>query len=85
MSTFQRYGNDKVVIDLSSYIYLRYRTGNKFDGLIFDATDTGGHAVYLRSSAHYTKFNNCVFYNAPCGWNIRLRRVRLHDRNPGGQ
>ena len=62
--TFQRHGDDVVVIDLASYIYMRYRTGNKFIGLIFDFADTGGHGIYLRSSTHYTQFIDCVFYGA---------------------
>ena len=62
--TFQSNGSDKVVFDLSDDIYLRYDDNDVFDGIVFDARDTGDYAVYLRSDARHTTFRNCVFYGA---------------------
>ncbi len=62
--TFQRNGTDKVVFDLTGDMYLRYDDNYIFDGIIFDARDTGDYAVYLRTDARHTTFKNCVFYGA---------------------
>ena len=63
--TFKRYSDDRVVIDLSSRIYIRYYDDYTFDGLIFDATDSSDNAVHLRNDARHITFKDCVFYNAP--------------------
>ena len=62
--TFQRNGSDKVVFDLSADIYLRYDQNYVFDGIIFDARDTGDYAVYLRTGTKHHTFKNSVFYGA---------------------
>ncbi len=60
--TFQRHGEDKVVLDLSSHIFIRSNEDTTFDGLIIDGGDIS-YGVYLRGYDSSRMPNNITFKN----------------------